>query len=177
MRPRCLTPPSPLPVLIAPLKMQYRCMNIIWHPHDHHLARYSYLYNRLGGQWWWSSSKSRGVVRVAWLRKDEIYVFPPRFSRRTDTPSPPPRVSTCVEGYQRLHLARKAMIISRCTHKNWLAWRAVACPPSRGSFAAPPPFRWRVVPFRNVALESSRPSFDARSPATWLETAPLLEGF
>lgn len=33
------------------------------------------------------------------------------------------------------------------------------------------------MPFPNVALESSRPSFDARSPGAWLETVPLFGDF
>lgn len=150
MRPRCLTPP----VLIAPLKMQYRCMNIIWHPHDHHLARYSYLYNRLRGQW--SSSLAVWSMQPGCAKTKYTCFHLGSLAAQTPLPSSTckPRVSTCVEGYQRLHLARKAMIISRCTHKNWLAWCAVACPPSRGSFAAPPLFGGVLCLFQTSLLKA-----------------------
>lgn len=64
------------------------------------------------------------------------------------------------------------MIISRCTHKNWLAcWRALACPPSRGSFAAPPLFGGVCCAFSKRRSWKQQTVLWCQIAGTWLETA------
>lgn len=144
--------------LMAPLKMQYRCMNIIWHPHDYHLTD-TRVFKAISGDA--TLAVVGGSSLPGFYRRMHVFPLP---EQATNAHRHAQRTFLRVQ--RRLHLRWKAMIISRCTQKNWLAqWRGslhviVCCATFSGVLRL----------FQTSLAEKAPCPFDARLPELGLKS-------
>lgn len=127
-------------------------------------ARYSRLYSHLR----WSYRRGGPCISRGWHIERRVYVC--LDTRWLPLPRLQPRVPTFLRMYQGLHLAWKAMIISRCTHKNWLACCALARIGLQGDRSCTTLFGGMLRLFQTLLLKEPAALW-CQIAGTWLKEA------